>query len=562
MYCQPKSEIHLQVNFIRMDEGRIEFGGVLGVNRQELLDWAFSAVKLVSVSGGDAEEHALEAEFDVHEHVSGGAKDARIPARRFRCSIPIRGRRMEVSWRSSLADFSASWKTVPHGWFSPFSLRFPSGYYCAGGHLARCRGEVLCVERDSRGRHLLSELRVWWGLLLTFRPAAWKALMFRWSCLLLRPFHRRLWLFADREAAADDNARALFEYVCSLPPAEKPPKCVFAVAGGAGRFGEVPPQGRIDDIRGLRYKLHFLLADYVISSHRQRIQRMPFSAGFVDYAKDLVNRPEFVYLRHGVSQNDLADDLGRPQINPRILVSSAVREYDSILGGRYGYTTREVKLCGLPRFDRLYDARTKSVTLMPSWRGYLVKRIDSSRFELLPGFDESVYCRTLGELCSDERLAAACARKGYALQLVMHPNFAFALDHFKLGAHVRIVPAGTRYRDIFAQSDLVLTDYSSVAFDFAYLKKPVVYFQPDFDEFYGRQYVPGYFDYRRDGFGEVETETSRAIDRLVEYIEADCVMKPEYAERVDAFFGFSDRNSCRRVYEAVLAAEREDRGVR
>ena len=98
---------------------------------------------------------------------------------------------------------------------------------------------------------------------------------------MLRPFHRRLWLFADRESAADDNARALFEYVCSLPSAENPPACVFAVAGGAKKFGEVPPRGRIDDIRGLRYKLHFLLADFVVSSHRQRIQRMPFSASLL-----------------------------------------------------------------------------------------------------------------------------------------------------------------------------------------------------------------------------------------------------------------------------------------
>lgn len=559
MYCRPDSDLHLQVNFIQMGGGRLEIGGVLGVETAECLDAAFAAVRMSCSVDGRVDVRPLEGECDVHEHVSGGAKDARIAARRFRCSIPLVGRRMEVAWKSSDANFPFTWKTVPHGWFSPLSLRLPSGYYCAGGYLARCRDEMLVVERYSWWRHCAAEMRVWWGLMSAMRPAACKALMFRWLCLLLRPFSRRLWLFTDRESAADDNARALFEHVCSRSCAERIPSCVFAVAGGSGTFGAVPPRGRVDDIRSLRYKLHFLLADFVISSHRQRIQRMPFTAGFVDYAKDLVNRPRFVYLRHGVSQNDLADDLGRPQINPRVLVSSAVREYESILAGRYGYTTREVKLCGLPRFDRLYDARAKCVTLMPSWRGYLARRIDSSRFELLPGFDESVYCRTLGEICSNERLADACARCGYTLQLAMHPNFVFALDRFRLGPHVRIVPLGTRYRDVFAASDLILTDYSSVAFDFAYLKKPVIYFQPDYDEFYGRQYVPGYFDYGRDGFGEVETDVSAAIDRLVEYIERGCAMKPEYARRVDSFFGFNDKDSCRRVYEAVLQAEREDR---
>ena len=40
------------------------------------------------------------------------------------------------------------------------------------------------------------------------------------------------------------------------------------------------------------------------------------------------------------------------------------------------------------------------------------------------------------------------------------------------------------YKDIFAQTDLMITDYSSVAFDFAYLRKPIVYSQFDRDSFF------------------------------------------------------------------------------
>ena len=45
---------------------------------------------------------------------------------------------------------------------------------------------------------------------------------------------------------------------------------------------------------------------------------------------------------------------------------------------------------------------------------------------------------------------------------------------------------------------------SSVAFDFAYLGKPVIYAQFDKEEFYEKHdYKAGYFNYERDGFGEV-----------------------------------------------------------
>ena len=91
-------------------------------------------------------------------------------------------------------------------------------------------------------------------------------------------------------------------------------------------------------------------------------------------------------------------------------------------------------------------------------------------------------------------------------------------------------------------------------FDFAYLKKPVVYAQFDREEFFSGEhvYVKGYFDYERDGFGEVETDLDGTVDRLIEYMRNDCRLKDEYRARIDAFFAYHDRDNCRRVYEKLL----------
>ena len=35
------------------------------------------------------------------------------------------------------------------------------------------------------------------------------------------------------------------------------------------------------------------------------------------------------------------------------------------------------------------------------------------------------------------------------------------------------------YEKILRESDLMITDYSGVQFDFAYMHKPVIYFHPD-----------------------------------------------------------------------------------
>jgi len=114
------------------------------------------------------------------------------------------------------------------------------------------------------------------------------------------------------------------------------------------------------------------------------------------------------------------------------------------------------------------------------------------------------------------------------------------------------------YRDIFAKSKMVVTDYSSAVFDFAYMGKPIVYSQFDRDTyFHGSLSIQeGYFDYARDGFGEIESTVSGVVDRIREYLEGGFVMKPGYASRIRGFFLHEDACCCERVYERILDTER------
>ena len=196
--------------------------------------------------------------------------------------------------------------------------------------------------------------------------------------------------------------------------------------------------------------------------------------------------------------------------------------------------------------------------MLPTWRSYLMVRTGAYTHRPLDGFAESRYCRAYHALFANEQLKSACERLGYRMQLMIHPNMVKTLPMIDIDPHVKILPGETSYRDIFAESALLVTDYSSVVFDFGYLKKPLVHFQFDKDEFFGDQYGNGYFSYENDGFGEVETTVEGTVSRIIEYLENGCKMKPEYQKRVDDFFAFTDRNNCKRVYEAILEAARED----
>ncbi|RAP53516.1 MAG: hypothetical protein BZ138_00710, partial [Methanosphaera sp. rholeuAM270] len=87
---------------------------------------------------------------------------------------------------------------------------------------------------------------------------------------------------------------------------------------------------------------------------------------------------------------------------------------------------------------------------------------------------------------------------------------------------------------------------SSVFFDFAYLEKPLIYYQND-----DYHYDKGYFDYETMGFGEIVSLEDDLIRLLSDYIENGCTVKEKYVERKNKFFKYTDRNNSKRVYEWI-----------
>ena len=90
------------------------------------------------------------------------------------------------------------------------------------------------------------------------------------------------------------------------------------------------------------------------------------------------------------------------------------------------------------------------------------------------------------------------------------------IDHFYALAneYIKIIPPQeVIYSDIFSQSKLLITDYSSIFFDFAYLKKPEIFFQFDKEEFYSEHYHQSDFEHEKDAFGDV-VKTVEELEKM------------------------------------------------
>ena len=129
-------------------------------------------------------------------------------------------------------------------------------------------------------------------------------------------------------------------------------------------------------------------------------------------------------------------------------------------------------------------------------------------------------------------------------------------DYFEIGTC-----ACSSIQDYFVQSDLCITDYSSTAYEFAYLGKPVIYYQFDREEFFGgsQVFAKGYFDYERDGFGPVASNQSELEAAVFRIVSDSFIPEEEYRNRMRSAFPFKDGKCCERVYRAIAALDQPQR---
>lgn len=465
-------------------------------------------------------------------------------------------KRYEVQLRCTVRGMKVLKKSLECGRFVPVATGLKSSYSLSEGWKLQSAGDRLVLTRAGFGAGVVSEAKFLCELWKKNGRGMRKAVPVRLMHHLLRRFKRgQLWLLSDRVNRAGDNGEALFRHLAEHPVQGVQP--VFVIAKDSPDYEPMSKVGRVTEYISHKHKLLHLLADCVISSAGDISVQNPFGVVGECY-KDIQAQKPYVFLQHGITKDDQSNWLNRYNKNISGFVTSAEAEYRSIVDGEgYSYGAEQIWLTGMPRYDRLYRDGKKKITIMPTWRQYLMNGFNSDTgvWDLSRGFVESSYFLFYSQLLKHPRLLAAAQELGYEIQFYPHPNIMQHIDIFEADPAIRILHEDTEYRTVFAESDLLLTDYSSAVFDFAYMHQPIVYAHFDAEEFFGGAHVyeKGYFDYERDGFGEVEYDLEHTVDRMIEYMRGGCVMKDEYRRRVDRFFAFTDQQNCARVTEKIVA---------
>ncbi len=444
------------------------------------------------------------------------------------------------------------------GKFFPLTNQFKSSYLYEAGILLTYRDNMLCLLKSVRKGTLMAyEKNFQREMLLKRDKKVFRGWIARTIYQILSPLKRKeLWLISDRLMKADDNGEAFFTYM-NTEGKNVDIRTYFVLEKASTDYKRLKKIGRVVPYHSTRHKILSLLCDKKISSQADEyVYNRFFDLSYL-YG-DIQHKQKFVFLQHGVTKDDSSTWLKKTDTNISLFVTATNREYESILEYAYGYDKRQVICTGFPRYDYLYnDSRKKNkITFMPTWRLYLTSGFDdrTDMRGLTKGFADSAYCRMYHQVFSSSKLFEAADRYHYQIRLMLHPAMPReCISYFHCAGQMEILDRNTRYRTLYADSSLIVTDYSSAVFDFAYLRKPILYYQQDAEEFFSGRHVcrKGYFDYEKDGFGEVEYTADALIDRMIEYMKNRCQLKECYRERIERVFRYSDQKNCQRVYDEI-----------
>ena len=360
------------------------------------------------------------------------------------------------------------------------------------------------------------------------------------------------WILMDRDSAADDNAEHLYRYIRSAHPERD---IYYVLSNKSHDWNRLKKDNfNLLNFGSFEHKKLLRTASKVVSSHIDKYVNDYFPDG------SMLNQ-QFVFLQHGVIKDDLSNWINTKK-NVSIMLTSTEPEFNSIaFDDKYFLTNKEVKLTGLPRHDALFFQKDKfasdkkTILIMPTWRDSILPKAKTDRSERdkNPDFMLTDYAVHWKSFIHSEELKKI-TNDGIKVIFALHKNIEPYLDEFNIPSYIEQWRSeNCSIQELFLKSTLLITDYSSIAFEMAYIEKQIIYYQFDEHEFFSGKHTfsKGYFDYRKHAFGPVVTTEEDLTNALKEIVKNDFAIQEPYFSRIKNVYPYRDGKCCERTFQAI-----------
>mgnify|MGYP003293631993 CR=1 FL=1 len=225
-------------------------------------------------------------------------------------------------------------------------------------------------------------------------------------------------------------------------------------------------------------------------------------------------------------------------------IISATRKESELYDSRGLWQNGTQIKCGLPRWDALYRKPhdKKNIFVFFTWRTSIEKYPESQK----------IYSDRIFEFLCDERLNKILTDNNVQLNIAMHHAMLRNKGTIKVPENVNIISTD-KISQAIKESDLCITDYSSIFFDFMYLDIPVIFYRFDADVTYPDE---------RDNQNAISAQAKDnqlyncmyakddVIQKIEFYVKNNFELEPKYRNINDTIF-WERSDICKHLYEII-----------
>ncbi len=291
-------------------------------------------------------------------------------------------------------------------------------------------------------------------------------------------------LFMDRLEKGGDNAEHMFKYML-----ERGDKNSYFVIGDKEQYKAYKRKYKNVLLFGsFKFKWYYKNAKLLVSSG--------LDSTFLNY-KGIRNkyRIKYLFLQHGYITDDLSNWIMGKKYD-YIIVSDALEAKN--VSGYYSVHPEQVKQIGLARYDQLKrNDKGNIILIAPTWRYYLKSKLEGSEYVI-----------KWNQVLKSEKLKRYAEANNLKIVLKLHPEFEKYHEYFDAENSKR------EYTDLINNTELLITDYSSIFMDVHIRNKPVVFYQFDIEEFYQNHTYGQLLEYKDLGIGTVCSNLNQVLNTL------------------------------------------------
>lgn len=295
--------------------------------------------------------------------------------------------------------------------------------------------------------------------------------------------------------------------------------------------------------------LLFFQADYTFHGHSLLYDIVPAADKFL-----FLNRKTIItHVSHGIEgfKKILIQKEDIPLLKRTDYFNCASQyEYELKLT-KWKIPEQKLIITGFPRFDRYPpnqpSKEVKNILMMMTWREWL---FDLTKEE----FINSTYFKSTVGLLKHQGIQQLLADHNLHMNIALHP---FMKKFEKYFTGLTDNEHGIRFLDFNQETieysidhnDMLLTDITSVSWDFLYLNKPIIFYMFDQKEYLEKRGT--YLNMDTDLYGYKANSIDHVYEYLKKIIEEKITYNEWYPKATD-YIDYFDQDNCKRLTTRVM----------